>query len=35
MTDKNGPKHVVIVGGGFAGLECACNLASKNEYGLP
>ena len=31
MNDKNGPKHVVIVGGGFAGLECARHLASKNE----
>jgi NADH dehydrogenase len=31
MTDKNGPKHVVIVGGGFAGLGCARTLASQRE----
>jgi NADH dehydrogenase len=31
MNDKNGPKHVVIVGGGFAGLGCARKLASRNE----
>jgi NADH:ubiquinone reductase (H+-translocating) len=31
MTDKNGPKHVVIVGGGFAGLGCARTLASQKE----
>ena len=31
MNDQNGPKHVVIVGGGFAGLGCARHLASKNE----
>jgi NADH dehydrogenase len=31
MNDQNGHKHVVIVGGGFAGLGCARHLASKNE----
>lgn len=31
MNDKNGPKHVVIVGGGFAGLGCARKLASRKE----
>jgi NADH dehydrogenase len=31
MTGKNGPKHVVIVGGGFAGLGCARKLASQKE----
>jgi NADH dehydrogenase len=31
MNDKNGPKHVVIVGGGFAGVGCARELASKKE----
>ncbi|MFW6112967.1 MAG: NAD(P)/FAD-dependent oxidoreductase [Thermodesulfobacteriota bacterium] len=31
MSEKGGPKHVVIVGGGFAGLGCACKLASHKE----
>jgi NADH dehydrogenase len=31
MKGKNGPKHVVIVGGGFAGLGCARKLASQQE----
>ena len=31
MTDKNGPKHVVIVGGGFAGLGCARKLAEHTR----
>ena len=31
MKEKNGPKHVVIVGGGFAGLGCARKLASHKE----
>jgi len=31
MEEKNGPKHVVIVGGGFAGLGCARKLASRKE----
>jgi NADH dehydrogenase len=31
MNDKNGPKHVVMVGGGFAGIGCARKLASKKE----
>jgi NADH dehydrogenase len=31
MHDKNGPKHVVILGGGFAGLGCARKLASQKE----
>ncbi len=30
MVD-NGPKHVIIVGGGFAGLGCARKLASHQE----
>jgi NADH dehydrogenase len=31
MNNRNSPKHVVIVGGGFAGLGCARHLSSKNE----
>jgi NADH:ubiquinone reductase (H+-translocating) len=31
MVDKPGPKHVVIVGGGFAGIGCARKLASQKE----
>lgn len=31
MNGKNGPKHLVIVGGGFAGLGCARKLASQKE----
>lgn len=31
MSDKHGPKHVIIVGGGFAGLGCARKLASRPE----
>ncbi len=31
MNGKNGPKHVVIAGGGFAGLGCARKLASQKE----
>ena len=31
MEEKNGRKHVVIVGGGFAGLGCARTLASRKE----
>src|SRR5579862_8755399 len=28
----NKQRHVVIVGGGFAGLNCACKLASHKEF---
>jgi len=31
MNNRNSPKHVVIVGGGFAGLGCARHLSAKNE----
>ena len=31
MSDKGGPKHVVIVGSGFAGLGCARKLALRKE----
>ncbi|MEJ2069988.1 MAG: NAD(P)/FAD-dependent oxidoreductase [Syntrophobacterales bacterium] len=31
MEEKNGRKHVIIVGGGFAGLGCARALASRKE----
>jgi NADH:quinone reductase (non-electrogenic) len=31
MNGKNGPKHVVTGGGGFAGLACARKLASPKE----
>ena len=34
MNDKNGTKHVVIVGGGFAGLGCARKLSSQKKCGL-
>jgi NADH dehydrogenase len=35
MDGKNGPKHVVIVGGGFAELGCARKLASPKEVRVP
>jgi NADH:ubiquinone reductase (H+-translocating) len=31
MKNNNGPRHVVIVGGGFAGVGCARKLVSQKE----
>jgi NADH dehydrogenase len=33
-TEKAGTMHVVIVGGGFAGLKCAMALATHSEIAI-